>query len=113
MAVPAGDGQSPLYAAVPRLAPGVRVERKPVVADGEFVWGQVLTTAGYPEGTPCSAFVATLVSLIDGRTPVAGLLARLCGGMDGALAAQVERTVLSALGILYVDGTIAELEDVT
>jgi flavin-dependent dehydrogenase len=96
----------PLYRAVPRLAPGVRVERKPVLAEGEFVWGHVLVTAGYPEGTPCSAFVATLVSLVDSCTQTADLLARLCQGQDGDRAAQIERSALAALGILYVDGTI-------
>ena len=73
------DGRSdghPLALAVPKLAPGVRVERKPVLAEGEFVWGHALVTSGYPEGTPCSAFFAALISLIDGRTPTSGLIAR-------------------------------------
>ncbi|MGD9895201.1 MAG: NAD(P)/FAD-dependent oxidoreductase [Dehalococcoidia bacterium] len=91
---------------VPRPAPGVRVEKKPVLADGEFVWGHVLVTSGYPEGTPCSPFVATLVRLIDGRTPVSGVIERLNQGQEPARATQIERTVLDALGILYVDGTI-------
>jgi flavin-dependent dehydrogenase len=92
--------------AVPRLATGARVERKPVLADGEFIWGNVLVTAGYPEGTPCSAFVTTLISQIDGYSPACNLIARLAHGQDPARAEQIERTVLDALGILYVDGTI-------
>jgi hypothetical protein len=95
-----------LAVAVPRLAPGVSVQRKPVLADGEFVWGHVLTTAGYPEGTPCSAFVATLVSKVDGSTPTADIIASLSQGQDAARAAQIEQGVLQALGILYVDGTV-------
>lgn len=95
-----------LAGSVPRLAPGVRVERKPVLADGEFVWGHVLTTAGYPEGTPCSAFVATLAGMIDGCTPTTDLIARLTRGQDAARTAQIEQAVLQALGILYVDGTV-------
>src|SRR5262249_22299567 len=63
--------RSPLYHAVPRLATGVQVQRKPVIAAGEFVWGDVLITAGYPEGVPCSRLVALMVSLIDGRSSVA------------------------------------------
>jgi hypothetical protein len=43
-----------LYCAIPRLAPGVQVQRKPVIAAGEFMWGDVLITTGYPEGVPCS-----------------------------------------------------------
>ena len=96
----------PLYQAIPRLAPGVRVERKPVLADGEFEWGQVLITAGYPEGTPCSAFVAALVSGIDGVTPLAVLIDRLREGQEGARREQITRTALTAAGILYVDGTL-------
>jgi flavin-dependent dehydrogenase len=103
--------QTALYRAVPRLATGVRVERKPVLAEGEFVWGYVLTTAGYPEGTPCSRLVASLVSLIDGHTSVAGVLAKLCHGREALPeGAQIARAALSALQILYVDGTIADLQ---
>ena len=108
--VAAGGGsardQHPLCRAVLRCAPGVRVARKPVLAEGEFVWGHVLITAGYPEGTPCSTFVATLVSLIDGRTPTSDLIARLRHGLDAARAEQIEQSALAALGILYVDGTL-------
>jgi flavin-dependent dehydrogenase len=101
-----------LYRAVPHLAAGVQVERKPVLAEGEFVWGYVLTTAGYPEGTPCSRLVASLVSLIDGRTSVAGLLAKLCHGREALPeGSQITHAALTALQILYVDGTIADLRE--
>ena len=98
-----------LYQAVPRLAPGITVQRKPVIAAGEFVWGDVLTTAGYPEGMPCSHLVAQLVSLIDGHSSVAELLGRLCEGKDTTQGAQIATSVLTTLQILYVDGTIADL----
>jgi flavin-dependent dehydrogenase len=98
-----------LYHAVPRLAPGIAVQRKPVIAAGAFVWGDVLTTAGYPEGMPCSHLVAQLVSLIDGHSSVAELLTRLCAGRDKMQGAQIATSVLTTLQILYVDGTIADL----
>ena len=98
-----------LYHAVPRLAPGIAVQRKPIIAAGEFVWGDVLSTAGYPEGMPCSRLVAQLVSLIDGHSSVAELLARLCEGRDTTQGAQIATSVLATLQILYVDGTIADL----
>jgi len=97
-----------LYQAVPRLAVGIAVQRKPVLAAGEFVWGDVLITAGYPEGTPCSPLVAQLVSLVDGHRSVAELLAKLCEGNDATRGAQIATHVLTALNILYVDGTIAD-----
>lgn len=98
-----------LYQAIPRLAEGVAVQHKPVLAEGEFVWGTVLTTTGYPEGLPCSPFVAQVVSLLDGRTSVAALLDRCCAGRSAEQARQIANNVLSALQLLYVDGTIAEL----
>jgi flavin-dependent dehydrogenase len=98
-----------LYRAVPRLAPGIAVQRKPVIAAGAFVWGDVLTTAGYPEGMPCSPLVAQLVSLIDGHNSVAELLARLCAGKDRTQGIQIVTSILTTLQILYVDGTIADL----
>src|SRR5262245_40222366 len=98
-----------LYQAVPKLAVGVEVQRKPVLAAGEFVWGDVLITAGYPEGVPCSRLVAQLVSRIDGHSSVAALLARLCEGRDETQGAQIATSALTALQILYVDGTIADL----
>jgi hypothetical protein len=70
------------------------------------VWGPVLITDGYPEGTPCSAFVATLVSMIDGHTPTFELIGRLCYGQDAERKEQIARSALAALGILYVDSTV-------
>jgi hypothetical protein len=104
--------RTPLYRAVPRLATGIKVQRKPVIAAGEFVWGDVLITAGYPEGTPCSRLVAQLMALIDGRRSVAGLLIALCQDSDTTWNAQIATHVLTALQILYVDGTIADLPGV-
>jgi flavin-dependent dehydrogenase len=98
-----------LYQAIPHLATGIAVQRKPILAAGEFVWGHVLITAGYPEGTPCSDLVAALVRRIDGRTSVAELLAILCAHSEAAQQAQVATSVLTALQILYVDGTVADL----
>ncbi|MCH8226522.1 MAG: hypothetical protein IIC97_11715 [Chloroflexi bacterium] len=50
-----------------------------------------------------------MVSVIDGRTTVAQILARLKDGSDPDQAAQIERNVLTALQILYVDGAVADL----
>jgi flavin-dependent dehydrogenase len=106
---PADMTHTPLYQAVPRLAPGVQVQRKPVLAAGEFVWGDVLMTAGYPEGMPCSRLVAQLVSLVDGHSSVAELLVRLCEARDETQRAQIAASALTALQILYIDGTITDL----
>jgi len=98
------------YQAVPRLAADVRLERQPVLAAGEFVWGYVLTTAGYPEGLPCSGLVAKLVRLIDGRTSLGTILDTLCVGYDSTQRSQIVRSALATVQILYTDGAIADLQ---
>ncbi|MEE8301770.1 MAG: tryptophan 7-halogenase [Candidatus Tectomicrobia bacterium] len=99
-----------LLQAVPHLATGVTVQRHPVLAAGEFVWGDVLTTAGYPEGLPCSGLVARLVTCIDGQRSVAEVMAILLEGVAAEQRQQVAASVLTTLEILYVDGTIADLD---
>ena len=98
-----------LLASVPRLATGVVVKRKPVLGAGEFIWGHVLITDGYPEGTPCSPLAAQVVSLVDGRTPVAELLDRLCAGRNAEQCSKIVCSALTVLQVLYVDGTVTSL----
>jgi len=103
------QGLTHLYEAVPQLAADVHVQRKPVIAAGEFVWGDVLINASYPEGLPCSRLVAILVSRIDGQRSVAELLAQLCEGSEAAQSEKIVASVLATLRILYVDGTVEAL----
>ena len=105
----APEASEVLLAAAPRLAAGVAIKRKPVLGAGEFVWGHVLVTDGYPEGTPCSPLAAQVVSRIDGRTPVAELLERLCDGQDAAQHAAIVSAALQTLRILHVDGAVTGL----
>ena len=98
-----------LYQAVPFLADDVEVQQKPVIAAGEFVWGDVLVTMSYPEGLPCSRLVAMLVALIDGESTVEALVTRLCAHQEPAQVQQIAQSALATLNILYVDGTIASL----
>ena len=108
---------SSIYGAVPKLRAGARVERKPIIGDGEFNWGYALITEGHPEGLPCSGLVARLLSLMDGRTPVADLITQIAGAADEApeeqrgQIAQLAGSILATLKILYVDGTIATLDE--
>jgi flavin-dependent dehydrogenase len=103
------QGLTRLYEAVPQLAADVHVQRKPVIAAGEFVWGDVLINASYPEGLPCSRLVAILVSRMDGQRSVAELLAQLCEGSEAAQSEKIVASVLATLRILYVDGTVEAL----
>jgi hypothetical protein len=106
---PSDGGMPPILRAVPQLRPGVRVERKPVVGDGEFTWGYVLLTESHPEGLPCSGLVARLVSVIDGQTSAADLLNNLAAEVEPAQQQQLAQSIITTLQILYVDGTVAEL----
>jgi hypothetical protein len=53
--------------------------------------------------------VARLVSLIDGGTSIATLLVKLGAGRETGERMLIERSVLAAVQILYVDGTIVDL----
>ena len=98
-----------LLAAAPRLSAGVAIKRKPILGAGEFVWGHVLVTDGYPEGTPCSPLAAQVVSRLDGCTPVAELLERLCAGQDAAQHSAIVSAALQTLRILHTDGAVTGL----
>ena len=98
-----------LLTAVPRLAEGVQVARKPVLGEGEFVWGYSLSAMSQPEGMPCSELVAALISLVDGHAQVSALVERLGKGLDHPARAQLEAAVARTIEILYVDGTISQL----
>ena len=89
-----------------RLADGVLLQRQPVLADDRFVWGVGLITDGHPEGLPCSALVAQLLTRLNGRRTATDAIADLCNGMDAATIRQVEPAARQALEILYVDGAI-------
>ena len=108
-ALHADPQRNQMLPAVPSLAEGVSALRKPVLGEGEFVWGYSLSTVSQPEGTPCSEMVAALVSQIDGRTPVSALVDRLGQGLDQPARAQLEAAVTRTLEILYIDGAVERL----
>ncbi|MAF39427.1 MAG: tryptophan halogenase [Chloroflexi bacterium] len=95
--------------AVPRLAEGIQVQRKPVLAEGEFVEGYVLNTVSQPEGTPCSPLVAAVIEEIDGQKSVSDIVDGMGAHLDQAGHAQLEEAVSRTIEILYVDGTVARL----
>ena len=94
---------------VPSLAPGVRVERKPVLGEGEFVWGHAITSTERGADTACSPLVAAMLALVDGRRTLADIAAGLSAGRSPAERASIERHVTSAAEILYVDDVITRL----
>ena len=106
----AGDPQrNQLLNAVPHLAEGVKVEPKPVLAEGEFVRGHVLNTMSQPEGAPCSPLVAAVIAAVDGRKSVSDIVDGLGQHLDQSGHAQLEEAVSRTIEILYVDGAVAGL----
>ena len=99
--------RSPMLDAVPTLAEGISLARKPVVGDGQFAWGAVMSSPARPQGAPISMLVAALASRIDGRRPVRSLLDDLFEGVSQQQQAQLLPGLLTALRVLYVDGMIA------
>ena len=95
---------------VPVLLPGVTVERKPVLGEGEFVWGHVVSAPGRPD-VPVSRAVAALIEATDGASAARDVIeraVRICGPSGPRL---VGFPALQAICILYVDGIIAELRN--
>ena len=95
--------------AIPQLAEGIQVHRKPVLAEGEFIQGHVMNTVSQPEGVPCSPLVAAVISKIDGLQSVSDIVDGLGSHLDQAAHAQLEDAVSRTIEILYVDGTVAGL----
>jgi len=108
-ALAADPQRNQILNAVPRLAEGVQVQRKPVLAEGEFVPGQVLNTVSQPEGTPCSPLVAAVIGEIDGQKSVADIVDGMGQHLDQAAHAQLEEAVSRTIEILYVDGAVVGL----
>ncbi|MDA1129311.1 MAG: FAD-dependent oxidoreductase [Chloroflexi bacterium] len=110
LAALAGDPQrNQLLKAIPRLAEGVQVQLKPVLAEGEFVRGHVLNSVSQPEGTPCSPLVAAVIAAVDGQKSVLDIVDGLGSHLDQAGHAELEVAVSRTIEILYVDGTVAGL----
>jgi flavin-dependent dehydrogenase len=97
---------------VPVLAPGTRVERKAVLADAAFAWGNVLCAPHRPEGVEVSGLIHRLVELCDGRRTVADLVAALNATARPSTSGEsLSRTVVQALRILYIDAIVSELRE--
>ena len=99
--------RSPMLDAVPTLASGVTLARKPVIGDGQFEWGAVISSPARPQGAPISMLIAALATRIDGQRPVRDLVNDLLEGVEPRQRAQLLPGLLTALRVLYVDGMIA------
>ena len=108
-----GEALSPLLSASPVLTPDARLQRKPIVGEGEFVWGQVITTAERAEGVPVSDLVALLLSRIDGSRTVGDLFAHLAERIPAETFERLRPTLAQAIRLLHVEGVIEGFDEVT
>ena len=106
-----GDGLPRVLASVPVLSPQACLERQPVVGEGEFAWGHVITTPNRTEGTPVSELIALVVGRIDGKRTVADILHQLGARLPGDTLSELHLAVVRALRLLHVDGVIARFEE--
>ncbi len=105
------DGLPRLLSAVPALVAEARLERKPIVGEGEFAWGMVITTPERTEGAPVSDLIALVVAQIDGRRTVGDLFDRLAARLPAETLDQVRPAVVQALRLLHVEGVIERFEE--
>ena len=99
--------------ATPVIAGGVRLERKPIFADGEFQWSVVLVSPQRLHGVPVSDLVAALLSRIDGHHTTRQLISRLT---EGVTSPDHKRTasnaILHSLRILHTEGAVELAVDI-
>ena len=106
-----GEGLPRLLSVIPSLVPQARLERKPVVGEGEFAWGQVIATPERAEGAPVSDLVALVVAQIDGRRTIGDLFDRLADRLSPEALDQLRPGIVQALRLLYVEGVIERFEE--
>ena len=102
--------RSPLLDCVPILAEGVQLERRPVVGDGEFEWGAVVSSPSRPHGAPISLIVARLLQGLDGAQSARQIIDAMLHSLPDEQRAQLLPGLLTALRVLYVDGMIARFD---
>ena len=93
--------------AVPRLTGNITVKRRPIFAEGEFQWSEVLASSKRPEGIAVSPLVAAMISEIDDSRSVDEIIRRIASMVSQPKDSDgISKLVLSTLRILAVDGLI-------
>ena len=101
-----GGAPDALSAAVPVRATDARIERRPVVGEGEYVWSETVVTPERPDGAPVSDLVARVVAGVDGRRTVAALHAELAARAVPEVRERLGAHVAETLRLLHVEGVI-------
>ncbi len=102
-------GMAALLQTVPVLADDVRIEQMPVLGEGEFTWGNVVTAPGRSDHPPVSALVQRIIEAIDGQKTAGTIGEQIADGLGAERHERLLEAAVRAIEILYVDGLIAEL----
>ena len=102
--------QDSILEKIPCLAPKAELEKKPVLAEGEFEWGTVITTPYRKEGVPCSNLVANLLMEIDGEKSLRKIVEDLSTSADENTRKQLLKYSMKAISILFIEGVIESLD---
>ena len=95
---------------VPVLLAGTSVQRKPVLADGEFTWGYVINGPGRPN-VPVSEVVAALLAKADGSRSISAIVKTISEEQSAKEQQTVLQIACQAFGILYADGIVLKLRN--
>ena len=95
---------------IPCLASEAKLEKKPVLSEGEFELGTVITTPYRKEGVPCSNLVANLLMEIDGEKSIRKIVEDLSASTSEDTKKQLLKYSIEAISILFIEGVIDSLD---
>jgi hypothetical protein len=101
--------QDSILEKIPCLASEAKLEKKPVLSEGEFKWGTIITTPYRKEGVPCSNLVANLLMKIDGEKSIRKILENLSTSASEDTRKQLLKYSIEAISILFIEGVIDSL----
>ncbi len=94
---------------IPTLSSKAKLEKKPILAEGEFEWGIVITTPFRKEGVPCSNLVANLLMKVDGKKSLTEIVSDFSDTASESTKDKLLQYSIDAISILFVEGVIDRL----
>ena len=95
---------------IPVIHPETKLEKRPVLGEGEFEWATVLTTVDREESIPCSTMVQLVVKGSDGKRTVRQILQAISKFYGDLEYKQLVSPGIDTVRILYMDGAILRLD---
>jgi hypothetical protein len=102
--------QDSILEKIPCLISEAKLEKKPVLSEGEFELGTVITTPYRKEGVPCSNLVANLLMEIDGEKSIRKIVEDLSTSTGEDTRKQLLKYSIEAISTLFIEGVIDSLD---